>query len=344
MDEAGWSAEEMAADELFIRWVQHPNEETERHWQQWLSRHPRQRETMEEARRLVLLMAFEQDLPEPDHLARIRRGVYGRLNRENARGQVRALPRQPVERSRFARWQRVAAVWTAFIVSTIVLWMLIDRYNTKKYQTGYGQTQTVQLPDGSSVVINANSAIRFKDNWDEQDKRVVWLDGEAYFDVKHRANHQPFLVHANEVQVKVLGTSFNVRQRQDRVTVVLVNGKVRLTYGNGDELEMKPGDLVEFTGASTKNIRQHVNVQHYAAWKERQLVFDHMPLREVARLIEEQYGYQVLIGDTTLLDEQLTLKLPTDQLPVLLESLEKLFDLKVTREEKRITFTRNAAP
>jgi len=344
MDDAEWLAEEMAADELFIRWVKHPDGETERHWQQWLQQHPQQQETLEEARRLVLLMAFEQDLPEPDHVARIHQQVYSRLNLKNTRSQVRALPLQRVRRHRFAPWQRMAAVWAGLIVSTIVLWMLIDRYHTKEYQTGYGQTQTVQLPDGSSVVLNANSAIRFKANWDDQDKRVVWLDGEAFFDVKHRVNHQPFLVYADEVQVKVLGTSFNVRQREDRVSVVLVNGKVRLTYGHDHELEMKPGDLVELAGASTESIRQHVNVQNYTAWKEQQLRFDHTTLREVGQLIEEKYGYQVRIEDTTLLNQRLTLKLPTDQLPVLLESLEKLFDLKVIREEKHLVFTRNATP
>jgi ferric-dicitrate binding protein FerR (iron transport regulator) len=238
----------------------------------------------------------------------------------------------------------MAAVWTGLVVAGLLGWWALRGGNQVQYRTGYGQLQTVRLPDGSSVTLNANSRLRFPGDWPERGPREVWLEGEAFFTVTHRAGHQRFVVHTDDVQVEVLGTSFNVRQREDRARVVLVTGKIRLRSGNAPDLDMKPGELVEVTRQTRLPVRRGVNPQPYTAWKERQLVFDHTPLREVAQLIEDQYGYQVQAEDSTLLNQRLTLKLPGNELPVLLESIEKLFDVTITRGEKRITLTRNAAP
>ncbi len=343
MDYTHCSSEELAADDFFIRWVKAPDEETERFWRNWVEGHPAHAETVQEARQLVGLLAFGEDPADLAAEDRIRRGVYGRLGREVPGERTLAQP-APQATAWFSGWRRLAAVWTGLLVAGLLGWWALRGSNQVQYRTGYGQLQTVRLPDGSSVTLNANSRLRFPGDWPERGSREVWLDGEAFFTVTHRAGHQPFVVHTDDVQVEVLGTSFNVRQREDRARVVLVTGKIRLRSGNAPDLEMKPGELVEVTGQARQPVRRDVNPQPYTAWKERQLVFDHAPLREVAQLIEDQYGYQVHAADSTLLDQRLTLKLPGNELPVLLESIEKLFDVKVTRGEKRITLTRNAAP
>jgi ferric-dicitrate binding protein FerR (iron transport regulator) len=343
MDYSHCSSEELAADDFFIRWVKAPDEETERFWRNWVEGHPAHAETVQEARQLVGLLAFGEDAADRPAEDRIRRGVYGRLGREVPGARTLAQP-APQMATWFSGWRRMAAVWTGLVVAGLLGWWTMRRGNQVQYRTGYGQLQTVRLPDGSSVTLNANSRLRFPGDWPEQGSREVWLDGEAFFTVTHRAGHQRFVVHTDDLQVEVLGTSFNVRQREDRARVVLVTGKIRLRSGNAPDLEMKPGELVEVTGPARQPVRRHVNPQPYTAWKERQLVFDHAPLREVAQLIEDQYGYQLHADDSTLLNQRLTLKLPGNELPVLLESIEKLFDVKVTRGEKRITLTRNAAP
>ena len=109
-------------------------------------------------------------------------------------------------------------------------------------------------------------------------------------------------------------------------------------------VELRPGELAEVTQNGKPLVRAGVDTGAYTAWKKNQLVFDHAPLREVARLIEDQYGYRVEITDPRLPDEELTLKLPQNDLDILLQSLEKLFGLKAVRHEKTITLERNAAP
>src|SRR5690606_3766183 len=93
----------------------------------------------------------------------------------------------------------------------------------------YGKRMEVGLPDSSTVWLNAGSTLTFPAVF-AADRREVYITGEGYFDVKHRANH-PFIVHARDVQINVLGTSFNVSAYADDayIATLLIDGSIALT-------------------------------------------------------------------------------------------------------------------
>jgi ferric-dicitrate binding protein FerR (iron transport regulator) len=71
------------------------------------------------------------------------------------------------------------------------------------------------LPDNSTVILNANSSLRYQENWEAELLREVWVDGEAFFSVVHTHNHQRFRVNVtDDLKVEVLGTEFNVKDRR----------------------------------------------------------------------------------------------------------------------------------
>src|SRR5690606_19390960 len=121
------------------------------------------------------------------------------------------------------------------------------------YTTGFGERLEVELNDDSHITLNANSELRWSEEWKEKGNRQAILKGEAFFEVK-KQNGIPFIVNTNDVAVEVLGTSFNVDSREEKTVVYLDEGKVNLRLKDqqdqedlkkDQEIVMKPGDQVK---------------------------------------------------------------------------------------------------
>src|SRR5690606_18604809 len=105
-------------------------------------------------------------------------------------------------------------------------------------RTDYGERKPYLLPDGSYVMLNGNSSLKFTD-WESDGIRQVWLDGEALFDVVHMSDDRPFIVRtAGGVDVNVLGTRFNVKMRKGTAEVLLQKGRVALKFRDSNDEEM----------------------------------------------------------------------------------------------------------
>lgn len=256
------------------------------------------------------------------------------------------LRRQEVIRSRkeaFLRkvWYGAAAV-VALFATGMVLWMLLGRQQTMEYITAYGETRTLTLPDSTTVILNANSSLTYQDNWHADEPREVWLDGEAYFSVVHTRNHQRFLVNVtDDFTVEVLGTEFNVKDRREKTQVVLNTGKVRLDIREPDKAQtvtMQPGELVEFSGIDKSLVKKQVNPELYAAWRHHKMIFEEMPLQEIARVLEDNYGVAITIEDSTLANTRLTGAFPTHNLDMIFTSLPTVVEMEVVKNKDEIIF------
>ena len=241
-------------------------------------------------------------------------------------------------------WYRAAAV-TGVILASIALWVAIGQSRTVTYATGYGEIRTLRLPDNSTVTLNANSSLRYAPDWNPEAPREVWLDGEAYFSVTHTQNDQQFLVHVTDaLQVEVLGTAFNVKDRRHRAEVVLTTGKVKLSVqknqADAQTLAMQPGELVAFSEADQTLLKKQVDPKNYAAWRDHKMIFDQLSLQELARQLEDVYGVVITIEGDRLADTKLTGAFPTHNLEVVLSSLPTIVDMEVLRNEDQITFKR----
>lgn len=146
----------------------------------------------------------------------------------------------------------------------------------------------VMLEDSTRVWLNADSRLKYPTCFAEDERRVE-LEGEAYFDVK--PDGKPFIVTTLAGDIKVLGTSFNVRAyAQENMQTTLVTGKV--LYRGRDSVVLMPGEQVVafLTGEFEKH---EVEVDEYVAWKDGMYVFDRRPLEEIMRDLERWYGVTV---------------------------------------------------
>ncbi len=242
----------------------------------------------------------------------------------------------------------VAATFTALIMILGGVYFFSNQStSTITHQTAYGETMEIVLPDSSVVTLNGNSQISYVPSWEPSATRKVWLEGEAFFEVrkKDEANQQneaaeglKFVVFTSNFNVEVLGTSFNVKDRGDRASVVLNSGKVRLQKKTkSNDIEMKPGDRVAVSSESDGLVTKAVDPELYSSWTKNKLVFERTPLPEIARLLEDNYGLDVTFKYEELKDRIFTATIPTIQVDVLLTILEEsMKGVKITKEGNRI--------
>ena len=165
-------------------------------------------------------------------------------------------------------------------------------YNTLKVPTG-GFYQ-LELSDGTRVWLNAESELRFPVQF-VAGQRDVYLKGEAYFDVR-RDTARRFVVHLNESNVTVLGTSFNIKAYGDEnyIYTTLVEGRVRFTSEKDQQqVTLKPGMQSVLDLASGKTELKEVDVEQFVAWRQGRFVFASTTLEDLMCQLKRWYDIDV---------------------------------------------------
>jgi transmembrane sensor len=200
-------------------------------------------------------------------------------------------------------------------------------------KTKYGQRYTIKFPDGSSVILNGNSKLKYSKNWSPSVPREVWIDGEGFFAVQHTKNHQKFIVHTREgLQVEVLGTKFNVKSRAHGSEVLLTEGKVKLNVNSDAEpaVILKPGEMA--TIKENKLSKRMVKDKQYTSWVRSKLYFDKMTLEELAQILKETYGVDVTFQNDQLKKRQLSGEISSATVDDILFAIAQTFNIEVTRQ------------
>lgn len=239
--------------------------------------------------------------------------------------------------------------WIGGIAAVLVLLLGLglsfqwqERAALRTFQTAYGETLTVELPDGSVVMLNGNSSLQFAENQAASDLREAWLTGEAYFTVERKPGKSlplsRFVVHTQRFVVEVVGTEFNVNDRNDKTQVVLHSGEVKIlpTRDEAASLTMQPGQMVEASQADPQLKQAAVTAENYISWTRKELVFEKMPLKEIAKRLEDTYGFSVAFSDPRLGQLVFTGRTDTDELKVLWQIIERAFNLKIIQNENQI--------
>ncbi|UGU16499.1 FecR domain-containing protein [Sinomicrobium kalidii] len=194
---------------------------------------------------------------------------------------------------------------------------------------GQGQRLAVTLPDSTKVVINSGGEIRYPNTF--EDSRDVWLRGEAFFEVKHDKTI-PFVVHTDDMDVKVLGTQFNVNCGGHNTVVSLEKGKVNvLIKQSSDEIHLLPSEELVLDRKSGEVIKRNFDVQKVTAWKDNMLLLDDIPFGDAVHLIGRFYGVHFSVAPE-IRQKRITGAFKDQDLDEFIRSLEFISDVTVVRD------------
>lgn len=316
-----YSAIDFTHDDHFFKWVKSPGQsrQRDRFWIEWTARHPEKATEVEEAKRMILAVIEERQYTPSENK---QHEIWTRLQQSIKEEAV------PVRKVSFWSGTYKAAAAVLLLVSSLaLLWWLSDKGSivnsalviteneiVKEFNNS-NQPKTIVLGDGSSIILKPQSSLEFPKIF-ELNYREVRLTGEAFFEVAKDAK-RPFIVHADKLITKVLGTSFTIRafENEKNVSVQVKTGKVSV-YTESDaqanknkgnaQLEgvlLTPNHQVIFLREEARMVKSLVDnpsIVNFSTTKN--FEFHDTPLRDVFTALEQAYGIEIIYDEEVMQD------------------------------------------
>lgn len=208
----------------------------------------------------------------------------------------------------------------------------------------FGQTFKLKLSDGTLVWLNAGSKLRFPQNFSESAKnRTVYLDGEAFFEVT-KNERMPFIVNTQELDIKVLGTKFNVSsyESENTIATTLVEGSVSVyeTRTPKNELKLSPSYQAKYSKFENSLSKAKVDTSIYTAWMQNKLVIDNLKFSEVLAKLERRHHVRFVNKVENLNDQTYKGEFNNEDIESILETISLSTPFKYEINQNVITITK----
>ena len=276
MEERLPSFKEIIEDESFIRWVKNNSWQDANYWEEKIRQNPEIMEDTEAAKKLIEHFSANDSPVEKDYLD----GLWDKIdNATTEKGRIRPF------RSIYLYAASAAAVLIFLVIG------LLPQMET--FTTENGEITNVTLPDDSEVTLNAGSQIVYSGNRFNTHRKVQ-LTGEAYFKV---SKGNTFSVVTTEGTIKVLGTTFNVRSRDKKLSVICYTGKVKVSdhftsvyLTKGEKTAKLPGEILQDA--------QPTDTNEGLKWRNGLFYFQNTSLKEVLAELSRQYDAVIYLPES----------------------------------------------
>lgn len=317
-----YSSITLAGEESFVQLVRHGENESQ--WNEWLKANPGFRPTFEEAKRAVIALGH---IPQAKISAADKTQLWHDIS-ANLHASGKEAPKA-----------RIKGIWswalTAAASLALLFWFGSEAGKSKIYAEA-GEHKEVVLPEASVVSLNADSRLIYKVKSFEKD-RVLYLDGEAFFDVEPGSTFQ---VVTNEGTVTVVGTSFNVLARHGRFEVSCYTGKVTVEKYASSKAALTTGQKAMGVADGMELAQSTFNATAgKPEWTDGKFRFENRPLKEVISELERQYAVEVVLSDE-LAQINYTGLFESGDLAEALQLITWPLHLKSSVKGKTITITR----
>jgi ferric-dicitrate binding protein FerR (iron transport regulator) len=347
-----YTIEELMLDDSFVNYCLSTGAAISSHWKTIIRDNPEQEEIFDEAKSLVLALHGGLSRPEVNRqIEEVRRQLLERKNEPMTvpPGQAPSLSSAFVVTGTGRIKRNLLKIASSYFAITclvlIVAWWFLSRsgmhsgasqplVQAGSFQSQPGQRKTVSLPDGSVVVLNANSSISWAEGFNKN-KRNVRLTGDAFFNVAKNAN-KPFTVLAGDVTTTALGTGFYVHGKAaGNIRVDLLEGKVSLSsIGNkAAGLVLLPGETAKaISGVLQKTL---FDSAHLRSWIGGRISFNETPALTALKQLETWYAVKIVVNNKQLKDRVISGDYENDSLQDILKvicfSVNSRFSLKGDR-------------
>lgn len=252
---------------------------------------------------------------------------------------------KPIVRKLFVYVSRIAAV----LFIPLIVYTALNHNSGKEVveevpaitqmATPPGVKTTVSLPDGSKVWMNGGSTIQYPTHFSKK-SREVQFSGEAYFDIA-KNEQKPFMLNTGDINIKVMGTQFNVENYQDqsKITTTLVEGSIEMQrlFPDGEIKTLtllKPNQQLTYNKDNKKAmLSSDVNTYKYIAWLDNRVVFDNDPLHAVFSKLERVYNIDVEMNEAELAKYSFTATFEQESFEQIIELIKLAVPISYTKEE-----------
>lgn len=314
-------------DDKFQKWVLRPDDFDNHYWQSFIKANPDKIALIEEAKKILLSIDIHNEPVNKEHIDLQYRKLLAKTGLNQSKSSL-------VSKTLF----KVAAAVAVLIVSSLLAYFNFFQSSYDfQYNTEYGEVKQLVLPDSTLVTLNGNSTIAYNNDWRKQGTRQVWLNGEAFFHVKHHPVAYPdFHVVAGDLKIEVTGTKFNLHYRENKKSVVLNEGSLNLSSTkNNSHVNLVPGEMAIYNPLKSAFTKVNVKPEVHKSWVDSRLVFDNTPLIDVINILRDTYGMEVEF-DSAIQQRRISGTVPSDNLDVLLLAIEKTFNFKIHKENNHI--------
>lgn len=255
----------------------------------------------------------------------------------------RPVPKKSIlagKRKTIIRYAAVSGIAALLVLAIAIFPLLKSQPRMLQITSGLSQNDTQLLPDGTSVSLNAGSVINYPERF-TGDFREISIFGEAFFEVSRDAE-RPFVIHAEGLEIKVIGTSFNIEAYpgSDYVKVTVSTGKV-LVYPSGADAEtsgcyLTAGEMATFSKESAVILKGTNDNLNFLSWKTGILTFREARLADVFKALESKYKTRFTAENQEVLNQRLTARFENETIEEVLETLSLIFNVKFEKKENEI--------
>lgn len=219
------------------------------------------------------------------------------------------------KRTLLNRWSKVAAACLLLIAVSGTAFYIGQNTNKQAIIAAYTETivpygsqARIVLPDSSVVLLNAGSSLKYKNDYNQYDRRVE-LSGEACFDITPNAQ-KPFFVTSDKLHVRVEGTTFNVKayENEETIDVVLISGKVNVQFPDKQKapISLTPNQQLSYNKKKGKTAVAFVNASNAVLWINGGLHFEEKTFLEISHELERKYAVSIEVRSKSLPKEVFT--------------------------------------
>lgn len=362
MSKSEYSIEDFVLDTEFKKWVLNPDAETKTYWEEYLHRNPSKYQDIVLARKILLNLSrktitvsenridvawsnIEKSIDEMDS-----NEFVGNIIPLDSHSSLKKYVTPTGQVFIFSQFYKTAAILAVAFMLAVSFSYLSEPEVTLlseipiEYEEHFvppGVKSNLTLRDGSKVVLNSGSTIRYIKNF-ENHQREIELTGEAYFEVS-KDPKRPFIVRTGQISTQVLGTSFNIKAfENEMLEVSLLTGQVevKVDLAIPQRINLVPGEALRFEPEKKGIQKGRFEKDKVLAWTQKTIVFDQTQMVEIKRVLENWYGVEIQFLNQPARDLEISARFNDQSLKDVLEGLSysARFEFEIQKEKVFLQF------
>jgi transmembrane sensor len=332
-----YSFEDFCDDAYFLRFVKGDDIRCNNEWENWLTTTPPNIDAFNNAK-LYLAQVLHPISIDIDY----------QLQKENLKiieSKIRGTQKTYQRKAVLFSLVSLAAIISGLFIG--LRWYINDMITI---QTTFGETSMITLPDSTHIELNSNSKLTYHRAWKWLNKREVWINGEAYLTVNHINKNakqilpsERFKVFAGTSTIEVLGTEFNVRNRNKNILVSLIKGHILFSdiRFKNKSIDLHPGDNAIANSNKIDQIPKEKIKSVPQAWTKKEIISQGLTIENIINYYEDLYGKKIIVSDPTILNKKIDGSISLNNPSIALYTIANLLNADVTIKGNDIYLTIN---